>query len=76
MREREREREEMSKLSLYYSKIITGVVVVTTFRGLASLIYNLGKEIGFFMGGISTVGLVEMPPLQSRVPLISILKFI
>ena len=47
---------------------------VTTFRGLASLIYNLGEEIGFFMGGISTVRLVEMPPLQSRASLISTLK--
>ena len=64
----------MSKLALYYSKLLQGVV--TTFRGLASLIYNLGKEIGFFMEGISTVRLVEMPPLQSRVPLISILKFL
>ena len=26
---------------------------VTTFRGLASLMYKLGEEIGFFMGGDS-----------------------
>ena len=64
----------MSKLTIYYSKITIGEV--TTFRGLASLIYRLGEEIGFFMGGISTVRLVEMPPLQSMASLISTLKFL